>query len=210
MFCDGLQDTIASAVFTVKMFSNTFNIPFMPQDSTFPAEAAIDFLKSAVGIEPEIREIQDTDVVPEDFVKSGDVVLAQTFGGANALIMYATGSLVGHTGIAMWIGEQLYVLESQSSLEWPKEGIQANTFKTFSEWNGEYDTGLIVLPLRDDVRAKFNETAALDFFKSVQGLPYGFHNFIFSGIDTPISAWPPLLPAEFMPIFMALLDGIAP
>ena len=106
MFCDGLQDTIASAIFTAKMFLGGFNVPFLPKiTSTFSADAAIEFLQSSTGFEPEIREIQDTNVNPEEFVKTGDVVLTRTFGGLNALIMYGTGSLVGHSGIAMWIGE---------------------------------------------------------------------------------------------------------
>ena len=102
------------------------------------------------------------------------------------------------------------MIESQSSIGWPRDGIQANTFRTFSEWNREYDTELIVLPLREEVRAKFNDTAALDFFTNVHGMPYGFHNFLFTSIDTPISAWPPLLPPEIMPILMTLLEGIEP
>ncbi len=33
--------------------------------------------------------------------------------------------------------------------------------------------------LRPEIRAKYNSTAALEFFNSVQGTPYGYHNFIY-------------------------------
>lgn len=39
--------------------------------------------------------------------------------------------------------------------------------------------------MKAEVRAKFNVTAAIEFFKSVEGTPYGIHNFIFGWIDTP-------------------------
>jgi len=42
-----------------------------------------------------------------------------------------------------------------------------------------------VLPLSEESRKKFNVTAAVEFFKKVEGLPYGYHNFLFGWIDTP-------------------------
>ena len=170
----------------------------------------LEFLESSIGYEAEPRPIWDTDVVPEDFVRSGDAVLMTTFQGLNALVMYGTGSLVGHSGIAMWIGDQLYVLESQSDMVWPREGVQANLFRTFKEWLRESDGHAIVLPLREDVRERFNASAALDFFLSINGMPYGMHNYLFGWLDTPISPWPALLPPEILPVLMGVLEGLSP
>lgn len=35
-----------------------------------------------------------------------------------------------------------------------------------------------ILPMRDDIRAKFDITKAAEFFRSVEGMPYGYHNFM--------------------------------
>lgn len=66
------------------------------------------------------------------------------------------------------------------------------------------------MPLRADVRARFNETAAQEHFFATEGDPYGYYNFLFGWIDTPEDNYPPLLPAYFAPIVFAMLDKIAP
>jgi len=40
-----------------------------------------------------------------------------------------------------------------------------------------------VLPLSDEQRAKFDVQKSREFFKKVEGMPYGYHNFIFGVID---------------------------
>lgn len=66
------------------------------------------------------------------------------------------------------------------------------------------------MPLRDDLHKKFNETAAYEWFQSVEGLPYGYHNFLFSWIDTPKDNLPPLLPWELLPVAFDIVEKIAP
>jgi hypothetical protein len=48
------------------------------------------------------------------------------------------------------------------------------------------------LSLTKEARANFNETAAQNFFFKTEGLPYGFHNFMFGWIDHEYIA--PILP----------------
>jgi hypothetical protein len=43
----------------------------------------------------------------------------------------------------------------------------------------------------------------------MEGLPYGYHNFLFGWIDTPYDNLPPLLPPGLIPIAFSLLEGIA-
>jgi len=50
------------------------------------------------------------------------------------------------------------------------------------------------LPLREEVAAKFNETAAREFFYEMEGTVYGYHNFMYGWIDTAEDNWPPILP----------------
>ena len=40
-----------------------------------------------------------------------------------------------------------------------------------------------MLPLSDEQRAKFDVQKSREFFKKVEGMPYGYHNFIFGVID---------------------------
>lgn len=39
--------------------------------------------------------------------------------------------------------------------------------------------------MRDDIRAKLDITKAAEFFRSVEGMPYGYHNFVFGWLDVP-------------------------
>lgn len=55
-----------------------------------------------------------------------------------------------------------------------------------------------LLPLHPDMRAKFNSTAAWRYARRMDGLPYGYHNMIFSWIDTPKTNYPPPLDASLV------------
>ena len=55
-----------------------------------------------------------------------------------------------------------------------------------------------VLPLSEQSRRKFNVTKAAQFFKQKEGLPYGYHNFLFGWIDTPQDNLPPVLDIDFV------------
>lgn len=55
---------------------------------------------------------------------------------------------------------------------------------------------IALLPLHPDLRAKFDETAAWEYAKSMEGKPYGYHTMIFSWIDTVIDNYPPPLDAH--------------
>jgi hypothetical protein len=62
------------------------------------------------------------------------------------------------------------------------------------------------MPLSAEARAKFNETAAIEFFKMTEGLPYGYHNFLFGWIDTPEDNLPPLMPPGLVPIVLSIFE----
>ncbi|CAK9263009.1 unnamed protein product [Sphagnum jensenii] len=46
------------------------------------------------------------------------------------------------------------------------------------------DPHVVLLPMHHDLRARFNQSAAWEYAQSMNGLPYGYHNMIFSWIDT--------------------------
>lgn len=60
---------------------------------------------------------------------------------------------------------------------------------------------IALLPLHPDIRAKFNETAAWEYALSMAGKPYGYHNMLFSWIDTIDGNYPPPLDAHLVIIF---------
>lgn len=57
---------------------------------------------------------------------------------------------------------------------------------------------IALLPLHPDLRAKFNSTAAWAYAKSMTGKPYGYHNMIFSWIDTLGDNYPPPLDSHLV------------
>lgn len=69
---------------------------------------------------------------------------------------------------------------------------------------------VIWLPLRDDVAARYDIEKSRAYFFSMEGLPYGYHNFLFGWIDTFRDNLPPLLPNELMPIVMAQVERVLP
>jgi len=65
---------------------------------------------------------------------------------------------------------------------------------------------VVHMPLSPEKRAQFNQTAAEEWFYTVEGLPYGYHNFLYSWIDTPKDNLPRLLPEELVPIVFAMIE----
>lgn len=59
---------------------------------------------------------------------------------------------------------------------------------------------IALLPLHPEVRAKFNNTAAWEYARQMSGKPYGYHNMIFSWIDTVADNYPPPLDAHLVRI----------
>ena len=62
--------------------------------------------------------------------------------------------------------------------------------------------------MKDEYRKKFNVSAAIEWFKSVEGYPYGFHNFLFGWIDTPLDSCPPLLDIDMVNPLFAILEKL--
>jgi len=46
-----------------------------------------------------------------------------------------------------------------------------------------------------------NESAAVEFFLKTEGMPYGFHTFFYTWIDTPYDNLQAVIPPNFLPIF---------
>ncbi len=64
---------------------------------------------------------------------------------------------------------------------------------------------IALLPLHPDMHSKFNVTAAWDYARHMNGLPYGYHNMTFSWIDTRSDNYPPPLDANLVLVKSVLL-----
>ncbi|MFQ6640725.1 hypothetical protein Gotur_015590 [Gossypium turneri] len=69
---------------------------------------------------------------------------------------------------------------------------------------------IALLPLHPDIRAKFNSTAAWEYARSMSGKPYGYHNMIFSWIDTVADNYPPPLDAHLVISVMSMWTRVQP
>jgi hypothetical protein len=59
-------------------------------------------------------------------------------------------------------------------------GVMKNPYSKWIKQNSGPDgPEIAMIRLSPERLAKFNETAAVQWFKTVEGLPYGYHNFIF-------------------------------
>lgn len=112
--------------------------------------------------------------------------------------------------MALRFDGELYIVESQDAWYWPTHGIQRTPFKTWLKQAREASFNLVWLPLSGKSLLKFDEAAAQQFFFQTEGLPYGYHNFLYGWIDTPFDNLPPLLADEFAPILFSMLNHVIP
>merc|ERR1711879_357049 len=64
------------------------------------------------------------------------------------------------------------------------------------------------MPLKKELAAKYDEKAVWEWFKTVEGTPYGYRNFLFSWVDTEYDNYPPLLDINFAYIAFNILSKI--
>lgn len=158
-----------------------------------------------------VRDIQDyADQYDPNLIQSGDFLSITRLDGVDPIIMYGSGAHAGHSVMALRFDGELYIIESQDGWYWPRHGIQRNKWSDWVQWARNADFHVTHMPLSPEARAKFNETAAQEFFYQTEGLPYGYHNFLFGWIDTAENNWPPLLPPAFVPIVFSILEDFIP
>ena len=62
------------------------------------------------------------------------------------------------------------------------------------------------MPLAQKYRDLFNETAAQEEFYRLEGLPYGYHNFLYGWVDTPNDNFPRLITPDLVPVVFSILE----
>merc|ERR1711981_95335 len=120
------------------------------------------------------------------------------------MIGWGSGSTIGHTTVALRIPHLMYkhpngaisdLFVCESTVGggigyWPVNGIQCNPYHLWLKWVNDADINAVHLPLAKEYRQRFNATAAYEFFREVEGIDYGFENFIFGWIDTATKNYP--------------------
>jgi hypothetical protein len=180
---DGILGSLEDVFFTVMMFVG----PWKLEDGTRFIE---DYWN-------ETLPVRNLPVIylDESEIEDGDYMAIRRTDGVGTMIMVGTGSHTSHTAIAQRINGQLYIMESVGADgSWPPPfGIIKTPYKEWIQRSVDAQHDVAVLKLRPEIRAKYNGTASLEFFNSVQGTPYGYHNFIFGWIDTVAGNYPPPL-----------------
>lgn len=217
-FCDDIAYSVADLLMTAELFLGGFTThpdwPIIGSHTTwYMEEANIKFLERSIGYTMEKRDVHRIYVNKTD-IHTGDFLAITRLDGLDEIIMYGSGSHVGHSTVAFWSdidGEMdLYVLESQAGWYWPRDGIQMNKFDQWIQWADDASFNIVVLPLKPEVRAAFNSTSAFEWFKTVEGLPYGYHNFAYGWIDTANDNFPALLSGELLVVLMPIVEQLIP
>ena len=200
--CDSVDHWIPDVFKTLEIFVGGIGtnpkIPFFgSKPPKYQQKLNVDFIEAGTNFRWKERVPRFLNLT-KDEVKPGDFLAITRFDGVDQIIQYGAGSHSGHSAVVLEVDGVLSVVESQDGWYWPKHGIQRNDWETWKKWALNADFNVAVLPLTEASRRRFNLTAAEQFFKASEGLPYGYHNFLFGWIDTPKDNYPPLLDPNFV------------
>ncbi|CAI9092811.1 OLC1v1028148C1 [Oldenlandia corymbosa var. corymbosa] len=203
----GMLGTLLSMVDVLPLFSNT----------AWGQKANLEFLKKHMGAtfetrpQPWITTINPVDVHSGDFLALSKI--RGRWGGFETLEKWVTGAFAGHTAVCLKdeLGD-LWVAESGYENE---KGEEIIAVVPWDEWwesalKDESNPQIALLPLHPDIRARFNSSAAWDYVQRMSGKPYGYHNMIFSWIDTVTDNFPPPLDAHLVISLMSMWTRVQP
>jgi hypothetical protein len=203
----GMLGTLVALWDALPIFSN----------SGWGESANIAFLESHMGAnitkrpQPWVTNISTADVHSGDFLALSKV--RGRWGGFETLEKWVTGAYAGHTAVCLrdpdnnlWVGESGHENE---------EGEEVIVVIPWEEWwelqlKDVAAPHVALLPMHPDLRAIFNETAAWEYAQRMNGLPYGYHNMIFSWIDTRRDNYPPPLDSNLVASVITMWTRLQP
>jgi hypothetical protein len=218
-FCQGFFTFLNSFFMSLKLYLGGLGlnpsslIPILrPGVPEYMEKANLEFLGKFANFKPASRGAWGKKIleIDEKEIKTGDFIAIYRLDGLDPLIMLGTGSRLGHSAVACWIDGELYVLESQDGWYWPKKGIQRNKWKDWIQWAYNADFNVAILPLKEEIRQKLNAEKAYHWFADkIEGLPYGYHNFLFGWIDTANDNFPTQIDVETFMSAFSLVEKIS-
>ncbi|XP_042474189.1 uncharacterized protein LOC122056338 isoform X2 [Zingiber officinale] len=207
LMSSGMLGTLLSLVDILPLFSNTgwgqnANLAFLEKhmDATFEKRS-----------QPHQATVRVEDIHSGDFLAVSKI--RGRWGGFETLEKWVTGAFAGHTAVCLkddmgnlWVGESGHENE---------KGEEIIVVIPWDEWwdlalKDDSNPQIALLPLHPDLRAKFNETEAWAYAHSMSGKPYGYHNMIFSWIDTISDNYPPPLDANLVMSVMSMWARLQP
>lgn len=179
--------SMANLLETVLLFVPEFTKQVDPKS----AQRNVDFMSKYPKFVMEERDPLSNLPPPAQKVHSGDFFGVIRLDGLDPMLAWGMGSTTGHTTVAMWIDGELYICESTvTDSYWPTNGIQKTPYKTWLKQAEEAGYNVVHVPLNLESRKSFNETAAIDFFHTVEGLDYGYITMLWGWIDTLYDNYP--------------------
>jgi hypothetical protein len=186
-FQDNIKNLLSDVAQTAELFISdaTQGVP------KFVAQKNMDFLKKYRGIDMQPRTTTDN-VLNETQIQSGDFFGIIRLDGLDPMLAWAMGAATGHTTVALWGDDgELYVCESTvKDSYWPVNGVQKTPYRQWIANAKAADFNVVHLPLAPEYRAKFNVTAAWEWFATVEGLDYGYNNMLWGWVDTVQDNYP--------------------
>ncbi|MCO5577742.1 hypothetical protein L7F22_031574 [Adiantum nelumboides] len=203
----GMLGTVESLWDVLPLFSNT----------GWGENSNIAFLEKHMGTKLVKRTGPLVTNFSADDIRSGDFLalskIRGRWGGFETLEKWVTGAYAGHTAVCLRDeSNQLWVGESGHENE---KGEEIIALLPWNEWwqiqlDDVAHAHVALLPLHPDMRARFNASAAFAFARQMKGKPYGYHNMIFSWIDTAIDNYPPPLDAHVVMSLMTMWTRVQP
>ncbi|KAK3423687.1 hypothetical protein EUGRSUZ_F00552 [Eucalyptus grandis] len=162
--------------------------------------------------QPWVTNINIDDIHSGDFFAISKV--RGRWGGFETLEKWVSGAYAGHTVVCLRDYEgKLWVGESGHDNEQGEDVIAVLPWDEWWEFELNKDDSnphIALLPLHPDMRAKFNETAAWEYAESMNAKPYGYHNMLFSWIDTIDANYPTPLDAHVVASVMTVWNQMQP
>uniref|UniRef100_A0A7S1R1T1 Phospholipase B-like n=1 Tax=Neobodo designis TaxID=312471 RepID=A0A7S1R1T1_NEODS len=183
-------------------------------------KANFDFMRKYVEASPRMQPVSQprsagrsvVDALDESYIQSGDSLIVVRYDGLDPVIGWGEGFTAGHSVIAVRspTNGTLYVCESTAhDAYWTRNGIQCHEWRTWFDLAVQAEYNVLLAPLGPEQAAKFNSTAALEFWKETEGLNYGYLNFLFGWIDTKNANFPCLPPTFDYCLNVDMVETIA-
>ena len=102
------------------------------------------------------KRTQNLTWIDPALIQSGDFLAVTRMVGLGAIIMYGTGAHISHSLMALRFDGELYILESVG----PLPGVRRTKWSEWIEGAMNEDFNVSWLPLKQEIRDKFDEKAA--------------------------------------------------